>query len=104
MIAATRKTYANLSQETVRNICKRLHCPACYARSFRLLANHGEIRGEQFRALIRTRLGKRVIDALCTELTKDSPYKFPPPDYVAPCDYEYLVSPNASPRLATIAA
>ena len=27
MIAATRKTYANLSQETVRNICKRLALP-----------------------------------------------------------------------------
>ena len=104
MIAATRKTYANLSQETVRNICKRLHCPACYARSFRLLANRGEIHGEQFRALIRTSLGKRVINAICAELSKGLDHKFPPPDYVAPHDYEYYVSPNASPRLATSAA
>ncbi len=95
MIAATRKTYANLSQETVRNICKRLHCPACYARSFRLLANHGEIHGEQFRALIRTRLGWRVINAIATELSKGLDHKFPPADYVAPCDYEYLVTPGA---------
>ena len=42
------KSYANLSQETVREICNRLGCPACYARSFRLLANQGEIHGEQF--------------------------------------------------------
>jgi hypothetical protein len=104
MIAATRKTYANLSQETVRNICKRLGCPTCYARSFRLLGNHGEIHGEQFRALIRTPLGKRVINAICAELSKGLDHKFPPADYVAPHDYEYYVSPNASPRLATSAA
>ena len=94
------KSYANLSQETVREICNRLGCPACYARSFRLLANQGEIHGEQFRALIRTPLGKRVINALCAELSKDSPHKFPPADYVAPHDYEYYVSPSAAPRLA----
>jgi hypothetical protein len=94
------KSYANLSQETVREICNRLGCPACYARSFRLLANQGEIHGEQFRALLRTPLGKRVISGLCTELTKDSPHKFPPADYVAPHDYEYYVSPSAAPRVA----
>jgi len=104
MIAATRKTYANLSQETVRNICKRLGCPACYARGFRLLGNNGEIHGEQFRALIRTPLGKRVINAICAELSKDLPHKFPPADYVAPHDYEYYVSPSAAPRVATSAA
>ena len=102
------KSYANLSQETVRNICKRLGCPACYARSFRLLANHGEIHGEQFRALIRTPLGKRVINAICAVLSEayfaEKGIKFPPADYVAPHDYEYCVSPSAAPRVATSAA
>ena len=72
------KSYANLSQETVRNICKRLGCPACYARSFRLLGNHGEIHGEQFRALIRTPLGKRVINAICRGVVQGFAPQVPP--------------------------
>ncbi len=91
MKTAKHKTYANLSQETVRTICKRSRCPACYARSFRLLANHGKVRGEQFRALIRTPLGKRVIWAIAAELSKKYAHEFPPADYQPPANYRYYV-------------
>ena len=36
------------------------------------------------------------VNALCAELSKDSPHKFPPADYVAPHDYEYYVSPSTA--------
>ena len=89
MSTATLPRYANVSQDTIRAICNRFHCPACYARGFRLLANHGQIRGEQFRALIRTPLGKRVIHAICAELSKGLDLRFPPPEYQPPADYRY---------------
>ncbi len=93
--ATATKTYANLSLETVRAICKRFHAPAYHARGFLRLANHGQIRGDSFRAFIHTPRGNRVIREIMRELSeayyKAKGIRFPPADYRVPAGYKLYV-------------
>ena len=75
------KTYANLRIETVRLFCACCGVSERFAKQFQTLANHGEIRGEVFRAVLRTPAGKRVIAKILAELSKGLEHKFPPKDW-----------------------
>lgn len=75
------KTYANLRIETIRLFCASCGVSERFAKQFQNLANHGEIRGEAFRAVLRTPAGKRVIKEILAELSRGLPHKFPPKEW-----------------------
>ncbi len=83
------KQYTDLRKEEIAAICRRFHTPLCYARGFLLLANHGQIRGEQFRAFIRTPRGRRVIKAIAAKLSEGLEHEFPPKGYQVPRGYDF---------------
>jgi len=91
MKTLTRKTA--VSEDVIIGILKRCGIASCEVEACLALALYG-VR-PSFAPSIRRGKRGRAFNAILTELSKGLSHKFPPPDYVPPCDYEDCVASGA---------